>query len=430
LYRTSIETSHIPASWKTVKIVVIRKPGKADYTIPKAYRPISLIQTLSKGLEATIAARLSYIAKKYNLLPENHFGARPGRSAEQALNVLVEKIYQAWRKRKVLTLVSFDVKGAFNGVHAHVLGRRLRARRVPDQATKWIKNFCLQRKAQVALGNYESEPRDIEYPGIPQGSPLSPLLYIFYNADLVEKTIDKKGGSLGFVDDYNAWVVGDSEEHNTNVIQETVIPHTEQWAKSSGAIFETDKTSLIHFSKKKTSDNPTPLLFGGDEILPRLTVKVLGVTLDRQLNMKEHVTKMANKATWATIALRNIKGVRPAQMRQLYQSCVVPIMDYAASTWYGPGRKGNTTLVKPFEKVQRLGARCILRAWKNVSLPVLEAEAHLEHAELRLEKKVAKDALKALTLPRDLQVRKSCIPGKKFRIISPPQPPHTSQSSH
>jgi ribonuclease HI len=363
---------------------------------------------------------LSYIAEKCCLLPENHFGGRPGRSAEQALNILIERIYQAWRRRKVLTLVSFDVKGAFNGVHAHVLERRLRARRVPDQATRWIKNFCSQRKAQVALGNYESKPKDIEYPGIPQGSPLSPLLYIFYNADLVEKTIDKKGGSLGFIDDYNAWVVSDSEEHNTRPIKETIIPRAEQWAKSSGAIFETDKTSLIHFSKKKVSDKQGPLIFGGDESLPQPTVKVLGVTLDRKLNMREHVTKMANKATCATIALRNIRGVRPAQMRQLYQSCVVPIMDYAASTtWYGPGRRGNGALVKTLEKVQRLGARYILRAWKHVSLLVLEAEAHLEDTETRLEKRVAKHALKALTLPRDHQVRKSCLPGKKFRTASP-----------
>jgi hypothetical protein len=39
----------------------------------------------------------AFITETYNLLPSNHFGARPRRSAEQALNVLVEKIYQAWR---------------------------------------------------------------------------------------------------------------------------------------------------------------------------------------------------------------------------------------------------------------------------------------------------------------------------------------------
>ena len=101
-------------------------------------------------------------------------------------------------------MVSFDVKRAFNRVHAHVLEQRPRARRIPEQAVRWIRNFCSQRKAEVSLRSYESEAKDIEYPGIPQGSPLSLLLYIFYNADLVERTIDEKGGTIGFVDDFNA----------------------------------------------------------------------------------------------------------------------------------------------------------------------------------------------------------------------------------
>ena len=93
LYNTSLELQHTPRQWKTARIVTLRKPGKADYTIPKAFRPISLLPTISKGLEAAVAARLSFITETYDLLPSNHFGARPRRSAEQALNVLVEKIY-------------------------------------------------------------------------------------------------------------------------------------------------------------------------------------------------------------------------------------------------------------------------------------------------------------------------------------------------
>jgi hypothetical protein len=163
LYKSSLEMGHISGSWKPVKIVVLTKPGKADYMKPKAFRPISLIPTISKGLEAVVAARLSHTAEQHRLVRENHFGARSNRSAEQALNLIIEKVYQAWRRRQILTLVSFDVKGAFNGVHAHVLERRLRARRVPEQAVRWTRNFCFQRRAQVTLGNYESEPRDIKY---------------------------------------------------------------------------------------------------------------------------------------------------------------------------------------------------------------------------------------------------------------------------
>lgn len=44
----------------------------------------------------------------------------------------------------------------------------------------------------MVVGKYELEVKDIEFPGIPQGSPLSPLLYIWYNADLVDRKIDNK----------------------------------------------------------------------------------------------------------------------------------------------------------------------------------------------------------------------------------------------
>jgi hypothetical protein len=52
------------------------------------------------------------------------------------------------------------------------------------------RDFCSRRYASVTVGGYESEAMEIEYAGIPQGSPLLPLLYIFYNADLIKRKID------------------------------------------------------------------------------------------------------------------------------------------------------------------------------------------------------------------------------------------------
>lgn len=86
----------------------LRKPDR-DYTIPKAYRPISLLATISKGLETVVARRVSYLAEEHQLLPYNHFGARRKRSCEQAITVLMEKIFEAWRGQRVLSLVTFDV---------------------------------------------------------------------------------------------------------------------------------------------------------------------------------------------------------------------------------------------------------------------------------------------------------------------------------
>jgi hypothetical protein len=108
LYKASLRLGHLPDSWRIARIVPLRKPGKPDYTVPKAFRPISLLATISKGLEAVVANRLSFMAGKHNLLPSNHFGARKRRSCEQAINVLVHRIYEAWRIGKVVSLVTFD----------------------------------------------------------------------------------------------------------------------------------------------------------------------------------------------------------------------------------------------------------------------------------------------------------------------------------
>jgi hypothetical protein len=68
--------------WKTAMIVVLRKRGKPDYSAPGAYRPISLLNTLGKLLEAVMAKLLSYYAGAHRLLPDTQFGGRPGRITE------------------------------------------------------------------------------------------------------------------------------------------------------------------------------------------------------------------------------------------------------------------------------------------------------------------------------------------------------------
>src|SRR5438045_8824815 len=101
--------------------------------VAKAWRPISLLATLGKVLESVVAERISHAVEMYGLLPTNHFGARKQRSAEQALLLLQEEIYAAWRGRKAVSLVSLDVKEAYNGVCKDRLLQRMKARGIPEQ---------------------------------------------------------------------------------------------------------------------------------------------------------------------------------------------------------------------------------------------------------------------------------------------------------
>jgi hypothetical protein len=125
IFEASLELGYYPTRWKTASIAALLKPGKPDYSTPTAYRPISLLNTLGKPLEGVVARRLSLYAEKYGLLPDTQFGGRPGRSTEQALLILASTIDKALRKSKVLTLVAFDLKGAFNAVSKDSLDSRL-----------------------------------------------------------------------------------------------------------------------------------------------------------------------------------------------------------------------------------------------------------------------------------------------------------------
>jgi hypothetical protein len=167
----------------------------------------------------------------------------PKAVCEQALVLLVDKIKEAWRSNKVLSLISFDVKGAYN--------------RVPENIVRWIRSFCTNRSATVVVNGEETAEASIEYPGLPQGSPLAPVLYIFFNAGLVDKEFDRKSGSIGFVDDYIRWTVGATIETNMEELQGTVIPRALQWVKDSGATFEPDKDNTAPFYQKHNRDPTT-----------------------------------------------------------------------------------------------------------------------------------------------------------------------------
>ena len=59
-----------PKAFRTAITVVLKKPRKPSYSDPAAYRPIALLNTLGKVLEAIIARRISNLAERYNLLPD------------------------------------------------------------------------------------------------------------------------------------------------------------------------------------------------------------------------------------------------------------------------------------------------------------------------------------------------------------------------
>lgn len=76
LFQATLDGGVLPDQWRHAKIIPLKKPGKANYAVAKAWRPISLLSTLGKVLEAVAAKRVSYAVETFGLLPTNHSGAR------------------------------------------------------------------------------------------------------------------------------------------------------------------------------------------------------------------------------------------------------------------------------------------------------------------------------------------------------------------
>lgn len=86
-------------------------------------------------------------------------------------------------------------------------------------------------------------------------------------------------------------------------------------------------------------------------------------------------------------------------MRQLYQACVTPIVDYASAVWHNPLR--DKIHLRTLGTVQRTALIRILSALKTVSTPALEVESHVLPTHLRLKQRAQIVAARLSTLPKD-----------------------------
>ena len=251
LTQACLDVGYFPSPFKRTLTIVLRKPNKPDYTKANAYRPITLECTVGKIMESIVTELLSYFIETHDLLPENHFGARPQRTTEDAMIVLSENIHRAWKEKEIFTAVFMDIAGAFNNVHHNRLIHNMKQRRIPLKIVSFVQGFLSERTTQLRFNGATSAEINIEA-GIPQGSPLSPTLFMIYDAELLEipKAPDL---ALGFIDDITYGMSGLTAQGNIERLQAT-LSKSEEWREKHGAQFEPTKYSLIHFTRNTRVD--------------------------------------------------------------------------------------------------------------------------------------------------------------------------------
>src|SRR6266705_2893381 len=405
LYPTLIEHGYHPLCWRQATGAILNKHNNPDYTAPKPYRIIALSNCLGKISEKIIATRLSYLAESTTLLHHEQMGGRRYRSAMDAILCLLHDITQANKNRKILSILFFDVKGAFDHVSKSRLLDTMKRLHLDPAVIRWTDSFLSHRQIGLAFDGEREDLQSVNT-GIPQGSPISPILFLIYLRFLFTTIQERHPNTAtpSYIDDVACLVVGDSEEENCRKL-EAIAQTAFEWGDNNAVAFDDPKTELIHFHRRQHTPQCSVILPNGTIIKPSTVVRWLGVFFDRKLSFRAHIDRKIASASRALQLTRRLKtsewGLSSQHLRQLYTSCVIPILDYGAEAWWR-GQRGYTDRL---QKLQNTACRRILGAFRTSPVIPMELEASLPPTSIRLQQKCRNYAIRSMTLPEDHPIR-------------------------
>jgi ribonuclease HI len=436
IFNACLSIGHNPRHFQTSITVTLRKAGPRDYRLPKAYRPVALLNTLGKILEAIIATRIAWAVEEYRLLPDTHLGGRKGVSVDHAIQLILDRVHTAWGhgQGQKASMLLLDVAGAYDNVSHERLLHNMKQMGL-SELVPWVGAFLTGRSTRIRLPGHLSDAFPTPT-GIPQGSPISPILFLLFNAPLVKNCSLTTGygrtEAFGWVDDVCILAVSNSYEENVWLI-EKALQRADQWAKGHAARFAPDKFELIHYSNPRIEPSTIPpsppseydvwavpddpcghdqmpvAVPGGAPIQPSEHAKYLGIWLDKHLKFDIHRKRLLAKAAGSLEALRGISGstwgASLMSMRKLYQAVIVPQALWGISAWYCPAARRMPAwemarLVNELVKLQKRAAILISGAFKSISTAALDIELFLLPMKLRLQQSIEECAIRILTGPQ------------------------------
>lgn len=402
IYRAADEEEHYPAKWKEMTMILLRKEGKPDYGLTKAYRLVALLPVIVKIHQSVRAEEIVHMAETYNLLPVNTFGGRVSRLCSDSLMTNMSWVYDKWRKGLAVSGLFLDISGVFPKMVISVLIHDLRKHGIPEEITKAITRMNKSQTTQLKFNGFTSEPIPV-LSGMDQEILLSMILYAFYAADLLEPEVEPVAVvddelDSAFIDDTGLLVAGkDFEETNGKLIANMDRQGgAKEWVEKHNVSFEPDKFALIHFTRKhertpnrpnKTRLIPGPALQLGDIVIQLSeSTRFLGVFSDKMLKFQVHANVALGKGLKYMLAVKQLqkgkRGVLLRQGTQLYTWVVIPKMLYVAEVWCKPIRvpkeggkvkQGLIGFANKFTPIQQLAALFTTGGMKSMSTTVLDA---------------------------------------------------------
>jgi len=333
IFNAIIDVGHIPNAWKNANIILLLK-SKKDKKQPSSYRPISLLSCIGKVLEKIIKQRLMKELNDRKILPIHQAGFRSHRNTMYNIIRLERFAHEQLHKRQHSAVIFFDIKAAFDSVWFEGLIYKLYDLRLPSYLTRFIISFLDNRTASIEIENILSRSFTLKS-GTPQGSPLSPLLYIIYTSDSINSLPQRTEHGL-FADDTALWSASNTITNLKHRLQ-SAVNEFHSWCNSWKLTIQPIKTELLYFSPhpRKKYKNQLKIQVENTTIKPISSARYLGVIFDHQLNWRSHIQHMETKVAPRISLLRFLSKLNPNSndmiMINLFKSLVRSIITYGSS---------------------------------------------------------------------------------------------------
>jgi hypothetical protein len=333
LFNRIYSEGRIPQPWFVSRIIPIPKKTGRSLQVNE-FRPISLLPVTGKILEKLINKRLTITCEKLNWLPNFQKGFRAGKSTLDNLILLQQEIHTTFKKKQVMIAAFLDIKKAYDCVCRPKLVQMLEDFGLEGKVKAYLKDFLTApRSGRVAFGEHESDIRSFPN-GVPQGSPLSPLLFNIYMSKL--KEIEDGSKISQFADDLVIWERAELGEVAVSKLQKRIKALT-KWADRLGLQFSPDKCVAIKFTRKRKHGGYPSLKIKGVELKYGDSAKYLGVIWDKgatwKYQIKQVITSANKRVGILSFMSKHNYRLNQKIMITLYKTLVRPVLEYASEVW-------------------------------------------------------------------------------------------------
>ena len=382
VFSSCLKLGYFPLAWKSAKTILIPKPGK-DAREAKNFRPISLLSCLGKLLERIIARRLSCHMEENGLFTESQSGFRAKHMTAEQLLRLSEECHLAFKQKKIVAAIFLDAEAAFDKCwHSGIKHKLKKNLNLPDRMVRLLSSFLTDRSLTVFHEGHWSNKVNLGA-GTPQGSPLSPLIYLIYVNDF-PKEIQNHCKTSQFADDTSLYAVAYTQQYATLKLQKG-LDLLEGWCRRWRVKLNAEKSKFVFFSRLQLEKqtNYRIALFD-DTIKPSEDARFLGVQFDHRLTFNTHINESCARANKRLNVLRAIAkaGVSPQVSMRLYKMYVLTLLEYGSAAFLATTKTNKEKL----QKVQNEALRICLNLPRYIRIDLLHEYGGIDRVEKEIKK--------------------------------------------